>query len=138
MTTEMVLKKYAIPRGALDRESVKDALLADLREQKRWNNRLYIVFFSAICVVYLIAVSGAVTDLIKNQTARVTILAAAGIGIPFVLNYMRKVVSEWSKTNLLITLVGHSDEASSQMLIEKLIASEAVGLGTSPPVPAGR
>jgi hypothetical protein len=133
MTTDMILRKYAIPRGALDREPVKDALLADLRAQKTFNNKLYIVFFVAICIVYVIVISGVITDLVTNQTTRQTILAAAGLSIPFTLNYMRKTVGEWSKTNLLLTLIGHSDENSIQALIAKLMSSDALGLNPARP-----
>jgi hypothetical protein len=133
MTTDMILRKYLAPRGAFDREPVKDALLKDLRAQKRFNNILYIIFFASVCIVYLIVISGLITDLVTNQTARQAIFAAAGISVPFTLNYMRKVVGEWSKINLLLTLIGHSDESSIQALIAKVMSSSAVGLDPSSP-----
>jgi hypothetical protein len=77
----------------------------------------------------LIAIASLVTDVIRGQALRTGILAADGIGVPIALEWIRRVVREWSQLNLLITLVSHSDEGAIQDLIHKLLSSGAIGLG---------
>jgi hypothetical protein len=133
MSADDLLRKYRRSRVLLDQEPVKNDLLADLRAEKSFNNRRYMAILTAVTILYIIAMIALAADLIGNQAARLTIFAGSGIGIPFILNFMRSVASEWSKTNLLITLISHSDESSIQSLIDKLLSSEAVGLSAPGP-----
>jgi hypothetical protein len=43
------------------------------------------------------------------------------------MEWMRRVIREWSQLNLLITLVANSDESSIQLLIQKLASASALG-----------
>ena len=131
MTLETILKRHARSAVLLSTEPVKKALLTDLSAQKRFNSGVYAVLFVIVCAISLMAIAALFTDLMRAETNRTAVLAGAGVGIPVILEWMRRVVREWSQLNLLITLVGHSDEASIQALIQKLLASSAVGLSSS-------
>ena len=128
MKLEAILRKNARSPVLMSSEPVKKGMLADLRVQKRFNSFVYAVLFAAVCAVSLMAIAALFTDLVKGQTNRTTILAGAGVGVPVMLEWMRRVVREWSQLNLLITLVAHSDEGSIQALIQKLLSSSAIGL----------
>ena len=131
MRVDEILREYRRSQVLFDQEPVKDDLLADLRAQKTFNNRLYLGILVAVSILYVIAMIALAADLLKSQAERITIMTGAGVGIPFILNFMRSIVGEWSKTNLLITVISHSDEASIQSLIEKLLSSDTVGLSGS-------
>jgi hypothetical protein len=131
MTIEAILKKHVRSATLLSSEPVKEGLLQDLREQKRLNSRLYSVLFGGVCVMGIIAIASLLTDVVKGQTLRMAILATDGIGVPVALEWIRRVVREWSQLNLLITLVGHSDEGTIQDLIHKLLSSAAIGFGSA-------
>jgi hypothetical protein len=73
-------------------------------------------------------VTAVVVDLAADHKSRITLLAAAGIPVPFMLNSMRRAAEQWSQLTLLITLVSHSDEKGIQALIEKLLSSKSLGL----------
>jgi hypothetical protein len=135
MRLQAILQKHARSRVLFDQEPVKDRLLEDLKQHKKLNNSLYIVYFSAVCVVCAAAVAGLLSDLFSGTRAREAILAGAGVALPVALQLLRSTVREWSQTNLLITLVGYSDETQVQALIEKLLSSNV--LGTSRPAGAG-
>jgi hypothetical protein len=128
MKIEAILRKHARSATLLSSEPVKKGLLADLGAQKRFNSVVYAILFAAVCAVSLMAIAALFTDLVKAQANRTGILAGAGVGVPLALEWMRRVVREWSQLNLLITLVGHSDERSIQALIQKLLSSSATGL----------
>jgi len=132
MKIDAILKKYARSATLLSTEPVKEGLLEDLREQKRLNSRLYSVLFGVVCVMGLIAIASLATDVLKGQGIRTAILAADGIGVPVALEWIRRVVREWSQLNLLITLVSYSDEGAIQDLIQKLLSSGAIGLSATP------
>src|SRR6266851_112409 len=119
MTIEAILRKHARSATLLSTEPVKEGLLADLRAQKRFNSYVYAVLFAAVCAVGLLGIGAVFMDVVKGQTGRATILAAEGVGLPVALEWIRRVVREWSQLNLLITLVGYSDEAAVQDLIQK-------------------
>jgi len=133
MRIEAILKKHARPPILLSSEPVKKGLLFDLRAQKRFNSAVYAVLFAVVCAVSVLAIAALFTDLLKGQTNRTAILTSAGVGVPVMLEWMRRVVREWSQLNLLITLVAHSDEAAIQDLIQKLLSSSAIGLQSAPP-----
>ncbi len=129
MTIEAILKKHARSATLLSTEPVKEGLLADLRAQKRFNSYIYAVLFAAVCAVGFLGIGAVFMDVVKGQAGRAAILAADGIGLPVALEWIRRVVREWSQLNLLITLVGYSDEAAVQDLIQKLLSSSALALG---------
>jgi 3'-phosphoadenosine 5'-phosphosulfate sulfotransferase (PAPS reductase)/FAD synthetase len=129
VTIEEILRAHARPAQALDAEPIKQQLLEDLHAQKRANSRLYGVLFGAVCLVTLVAVVAVAADLINVQQARITLLTAAGITVPVMLEWMRRVVREWSQLNLLITLVSHDNESGIQALIQKLISGFPIGRG---------
>jgi hypothetical protein len=123
MTIASILTKYARPSSLHSAEPVKQRFLEDLRKQKQFNNRLYCILFVVVLSVTLVGIGALAFDLIKGETLRLQILAGAGLGVPFMLIWMRRVVREWSQMTLLITLVGHSDENAIQALIQKLLSS---------------
>jgi hypothetical protein len=127
MSIQDTLKKYAKPAAALSDEPVKQRLLADLNAQKRFNSRVYTVLFTLICAIVLLGIAALLTDVMKGQTQRYALIAAAGISIPTTMEWMRRVIREWSQLNLLITLVANSDESSIQLLIQKLASASALG-----------
>jgi len=129
MKIEAILKKHERPAVLLAAEPVKDGLLADLNAQKKFNGTVYGVLFVVVSVVTLLAIAALAFDVAKNENTRIALLTGAGVGVPGMLVWMRNVVREWSQLNLLITLVGHSDEAAIQGLITKLLSSSALGFG---------
>jgi hypothetical protein len=128
MTIEAILTKHVRSSTLLATEPVKMDLLNDLRSQKKANSYLYGVLFAVVCVLSTLTLCALAFDLIKAETLRTGVLTASGLGVPFGIEWMRRVVREWSQINLLITLVSHSDEASIQLLIEKLMKSSSIGL----------
>lgn len=131
MKIDAILRKHARSAALLSTEPVKKALLADLNAQKRFNSIVYAVLFATICIVSLMAIAALFTDLLKGQTNRTAIIGGTGVGIPVMLEWMRRIVREWSQLNLLITLTSHSDEAAIQALIQKILESPAIGLSSS-------
>jgi len=127
MSIQDTLKKYAKPAAALSDEPVKQRLLADLNAQKRFNSRVYTVLFTLICAIILLGIAALLTDVMKGQTQRYALIAAAGVSIPTTMEWMHRVIREWSQLNLLITLVANSDESSIQLLIQKLASASALG-----------
>jgi hypothetical protein len=127
MSIRSILQKHAKPAAALSDEAVKQGLLADLAAQKKFNSRVYIVLFIFICAVALLGFAALVTDIGKGESHRYALIAAAGVSIPTTLEWMRRVIREWSQLNLLITLVAGSDENSIQLLIQKLLSASALG-----------
>ena len=128
MRIEDILEKYERPATLHSTEPVKTDLIRDLEAQKRSTNRLYGTFFAVVCLVTLISVSAVVVDLITDHKSRILLLSAAGIPIPFMLNFMRRATAQWSQLTLLITLVSHSDEKTIQSLISKLLSSKSSAL----------
>jgi hypothetical protein len=127
MSIRNILQKHAKPAAALSDEPVKQGLLADLSDQKKFNTKVYTVLFVFICAMVLLGFVALVTDTIKGQNQKYALIAAAGVSIPTSLEWMRRVIREWSQLNLLITLVGGSDETSIQLLIQKLLSASALG-----------
>ena len=138
MIIDDILRKYERPLTLLGGEPVKASLLADLDAEKRSCNRIYGFLFAVICLIVLISVIALVIDLISGQKSRIVLLSAAGMPIPFLLGYMRTLADRWSQSTLLITLVSHSDERTIQTLIQKLLASKALGFGPEERGPAGQ
>lgn len=134
MKIESILAKHARPPSLHSAEPVKQGLLEDLRAQKLFDSRLYGALFAVVSVITLVGVATLLIDLMNGQTVRSKILAGAGVGIPFMLEWVRRVVREWSQLNLLITLVGHSDESAIQALIQKLLSSGSLGLQSGLPL----
>jgi len=127
MKIDDVLRKHARPASLLAAEPVKKALLADLRTHKRLNSIVYAVLFTLHCALGMLAIVALFTDLVQGSRARIAILGAAGVGVPASLLGIQHVVREWSHSNLLITLVSHSDEAAIQSLINKLLSATSLG-----------
>jgi hypothetical protein len=127
MSIRNILQKHATPAAALSDEPVKQGLLADLNVQKKFNSRVYTVLFVFICAMAMLGFAALLTDAVKGQNQRYALIAAAGISIPTTLEWMRRVIREWSQLNLLITLVASSDENSIQLLIQKLLSASALG-----------
>jgi hypothetical protein len=127
MSIQNILQKYARPAVALSDEPVKQGLLADLNAQKKFNSRVYTVLFIFICAIAVLGFAALLTDAVKGLNQRYALIAAAGVSIPTTLEWMRRVIREWSQLNLLITLVGSSDEKSIQLLIERLLSASALG-----------
>lgn len=127
MSIRNILQRHAKPAAALSDEPVKQGLLADLNAQKKFNSTVYTVLFIFICAIALLGFAALLTDTFKGQNQRYALIAAAGVSIPTTLEWMRRVIREWSQLNLLITLVGGSDENSIQLLIQKLLSSSALG-----------
>src|SRR4051794_37482818 len=125
MTTAAILNKYQRSRVLLSTEPVKQGLLDDLQKQKKFTSILYAILFAVVTVVTFIAIWAVLTDLHRGQSVKTAIVASAGIGVPASLIWMRAVIREWTKSNLLITLVSHSDEATIQSLIKKLLSESA-------------
>jgi hypothetical protein len=128
VTVEQILEKYVRPDELLGGEPVKAPLLEDLKAQKQESSAMYRKLFYVVCAITIISVGAVVADLITGQKSRIGLLAAAGIPVPFMLNSLRRAVEQWSQTNLLITLVSHSDEKTVQMVIKKLLDSKALGM----------
>ena len=122
MKVEDILRTYTRPEQLLGSEPVKQELLHELRAQKRVNSRLYGVLFGVVCALMLVAITAVVSDLVKGQQMRTVVLTAAGLSVPVMIEWMRRVVREWSQLNLLITLVSHDNEDGIQALIQKLIS----------------
>jgi hypothetical protein len=127
MRIEDILEKYERASTLHGTEPVKAPLLRDLEAQKQSTNRIYGIFFAVVCLVTVISVSAVVVDLISDHKSRILLLSAAGIPIPFMLNFMRRTAAQWSQLTLLITLVSHSDEKAIQSLISKLVSSKSIG-----------
>jgi len=120
MSIKDILRKHARPAAALSDEPVKQNLLADLRAQKNFNSKVYTILFIFICAILLLGIVALLTDTLEGHSNRYLLVTAAGISIPTVMEWMRRVIREWSQLNLLITLVGSSDESSVQLLIQRL------------------
>jgi hypothetical protein len=127
MSIRTILQKHAKPAAALSDEPVKQGLLGDLRAQKNFNSKIYTALFVFICAIALLGFIALVTDTVKGQNYRYLLITAAGVSIPTALEWMRRVIREWSQLNLLITLVAGSDESSIQLLIQKLLSASALG-----------
>ena len=121
MTVDEILDKHYRPESLLGVESVKPELLADLAAQRTTNNRIYAALFAVICVIFLLALAALATDLVQGEKNRILLLSAAGVPIPFLLSTMKRVAQQWSQSSLLITLISHSDERTTQMIIKKLV-----------------
>jgi hypothetical protein len=111
----------------LSDEPVKKGLLSDLQAQKKFNSRVYVVLFVFICAMVVLGLAALLTDTFKGQNQRYALIAAAGVSIPTSVEWMRRVIREWSQLNLLITLVANSDENAIQLLIQKLLSASALG-----------
>ena len=131
MTVEEILTKYERPEALHGGEPVKAPLLKDLNTQKRSCNRIYGSLFGIVCLVTLISVIAVVIDLMSDHKSHITLLAVAGIPVPFMLNSLRRSAEQWSQLTLLITLVSYSDEKTIQGVIKKLLASKAVAFQAS-------
>jgi hypothetical protein len=132
MSIQDILRKHARPAAALSDEPVKQDLLADLNAQKKFNSTVYTILFIFICALVLLGLVALLTDTIKGQSHRYLLITAAGVSIPTTMEWMRRVIREWSQLNLLITLVGSSDESSVQLLIQKLLSASALGNAATP------
>ncbi len=121
MTLRSIAQKHHVPAGILSEGIARDALLADLRENLKLYGRLSAILFGAICVVTLLAIAALALDLLNGEKLHITIVAAAGLSIPALLEMMRRAVREWSQTHLIVTLVSHSDERAAQALLDKLL-----------------
>ncbi len=128
MKLKRILDKYSRPTVLLGAEPVKKGLLTDLQAQKRFNNILYVVLFVFVCSVGVLSGTALLLDLVRGSSKRIGLLVSAGVGLPFMLGWISRVVREWSQLNLLITLVSRSDESAIQSLIQKLLTSPAIGL----------
>jgi len=123
-----ILKKYVQPATVLSAEPVKADLVKDLAAQKRFNSVVYGILFTAVCIVFVIAIVALTTGLLNTQSGRIKLLSLAGVTVPAMLEWIRRVVREWSQLSLLLTLVSHSDERAIQALLQKLLSSTALGL----------
>ena len=112
----------------LSAEPVKADLVKDLAAQKRFNSVVYGILFTAVCIVFVIAIVALTTGLLNTQSGRIKLLSLAGVTVPAMLEWIRRVVREWSQLSLLLTLVSHSDERAIQALLQKLLSSTALGL----------
>jgi len=121
MMLRSIAQKYHVPAGVLSEDLARDALLADLRANIKLHSRLSAILFGTICMITIIAVLALAFDLVKGEKLHITIVAAAGLSIPALLEMMRRTVREWSQTNLMVTLVSHSDEQATQVLLKKLL-----------------
>src|ERR1043165_7733815 len=101
MLIRNILQKYVKPASVLSDEPVKQGLLGDLKVQKSFNSRIYAVLFIFICAIILVGIIALVADLAKGQNYRYVLITAAGISIPTALEWMRRVIREWSQLNLL-------------------------------------
>jgi hypothetical protein len=118
-----ILKRHARPASLHSAEPIKQQLLTDLKEHRQLTSRIYAVIFVFVCIITAIGVGTLLVDLANGQAFRLHILATAGVAVPLMLDLMRRLVREWSQANLLVTLVGHSDESAIQAIIHKLLAS---------------
>lgn len=121
MTLKSIAQKHHVPAGVLSEDLARDALLADLRANIKLHSRLSAILFGTICTLTFIAIVALAFDLAKGEQLRITIVAAAGLSIPALIEMMRRTVREWSQTNLMVTLVSHSDEQATQVLLKKLL-----------------
>ncbi|MBX7086687.1 MAG: hypothetical protein K1X70_09680 [Leptospirales bacterium] len=121
-----ILKKHARPATLLSREPVGEPLLADLRQQRRFNSIVYGILFGVVLLLTVIVLAALSTDLVGAKSSREAILAGYGISLPLSLEWLRRVVREWTTLNLLITLVSHSDENAIQELIRKILAGKTI------------
>src|SRR5712664_4181611 len=103
MSIRNILQKHVKPAAALSDEPVKQGLLADLRAQKKFNSRVYTVLFVFICALAVLGFAALLSDTVKVQNQKYALIAAAGVSIPTTLEWMRRVIREWSQLNLLIT-----------------------------------
>jgi hypothetical protein len=131
MPVRKILKKYARPASLHAAEPVKTRLLADLRAARKLNSRLYSVLFGVLCVLTLIAMAALAADAITGRNIRYTVVAGAGVSLPALVAWMRKVIREWSESELLITLVAHSNEATIQTVLQKLLSGGAIASSAS-------
>ena len=99
------------PDGALGPMGSKEkkALLKDLERHRKLNTSIYLASFLFIVLTLSIGLVSVVFDLIKGSGARIALLAAAGVSVPAMLEIMRRAVREWTQTDLLLTLIKHSD-----------------------------
>jgi len=121
MTLRSIAQKYHVPAGVFSEGLARDAMLVDLKANLRLHSRLSGVFFGVICAVTLLTIGALAFDLLNGRRLHMAIVAAAGLSIPALLEMMRREVQEWSQTNLLVTLVSHSDERAVQALLDKLL-----------------
>jgi hypothetical protein len=131
MTLKNIAEKYVRSRVLLDQEQVRDPLLADLKEHQKLNSRLYSIYFGAVCIVCLTAIGALVSGVATGTTARLGILAGAGVTVPAMLMLMRSSVREWSQTNLMVALARSANETQIQQILDTLLRSDLIGTGTT-------
>ncbi len=120
MSLEGILSRHFRPATLLAAEPVKRGLLADLRAQKRFNQRIYILLLGVICVLALVLIGGLVADVLFARPDRSKILAGAGVTVSVLLAWMHRIVRELAELNLVITVMSHSSEAEIQQWIPRL------------------
>jgi hypothetical protein len=127
VTLQNILKKHTRSRLLLDKEPVKGQLLEELRAHRKLNDILYAVYFGAVLIVLLAAIYALVSGVVTNSSVKIGILGGAGITVTGMLTLIRGAVREWSQSNLLVVLVGQSDETQIQKILDALIAANIKG-----------
>ncbi len=121
MRLEAIVSKYLIPQGVWSTEPVRDALWADLADNKRFYSRLHLIYLGLVVAVVVLAITALAFDLASGQAARTLVLATAGLSLPALLELMRRANRDCGQIILIMTLVAHSDEKGIQALLKKLI-----------------
>ncbi len=120
MTTQQILERHYQPAGIMG-GGESAALERDLQAHARLNSIIYTALFAVLLVILITVLIMIVEDAREGRSARVGILAGAGVTVPVVLEMIRRTIREWSQASLMARLAGQLEGPQMQAIIEKLI-----------------
>jgi hypothetical protein len=121
MALEAILKRHWKPAGTAGGKAVKAPMLAELEQHRGRMRFLYLLLFAITSVLALVAALSLLFLWRNGGKPSVAALAGAGITVPAMLELMRRVGREWSRTELVCNVARHSTDAEIQKWIEKLL-----------------
>jgi hypothetical protein len=121
MKWEKRLQKYVRPVGLLGSDPIKKALLKELDGHRRVARNLYWICFGIVCAAAIAAVAAIAIDVYWGNSHRTAVIVGAGATIPILVGLMRGIVRDWSQTDLALRVIAHSDEATIQLFLQKMV-----------------
>jgi hypothetical protein len=121
MRWETTLLKYLRPVGLLGSEPIKKALVRDLERHRRLARNLYWICFLIVCAGAFVAITAVAIDVYRGNPHRTSTIVGAGLSIPVLVGLMRGIVRDWSQTDLALRLIAQSDEATIQLVLQKML-----------------